>query len=163
MDLFFEYWKELITLIGASILSALISLLRRKIKIKPFDSISNQSSLDPFTQELGHEIRFISILRPQPQHQFLQNLSLKINEIRCAYPGPKKLTLNLSDVEYMNADAISAFTKVILDVAANNGIYLQVILNSSMKTISRDFISLSEQARHENINIKIVNESQGHL
>lgn len=117
---------------------------------------SNHSASRMFVEEFTRCLKFVSAIRASNGDGFYGWMLAEIDELRAmAYPL-KRMTLDLTNVKFMNSTAVSAFSKIILDVKSRNGILLKVILPKEgelMKSHCANLTRLAEGGESVHITI----------
>lgn len=117
---------------------------------------SNHSASRMFVEEFTRCLKFVSAIRASNGDGFYGWVLAEIDELRAmAYPL-KRMTLDLTNVKFMNSTAVSAFSKIILDVKTRNGILLKVILPKDgelMKSHCANLTRLAEGGESVHITI----------
>lgn len=109
-----------------------------------------------FVEEFTRSLKFVSSIRASNDDGFYAWLLAEVEELRSMNYPLRRLTLDLSKVQFLNSTAVGAFSKIILDVKIKNGIFLKMILPKDcdlMKAHCINFKRLAEGG--ESVRVKV--------
>lgn len=99
-----------------------------------------------FVEEFTRSLKFVSSIRASSDDGFYSWLIAEVEELRAMSYPLKRLTLDLSKVQFLNSTAVGSFSKIILDVKIKNGIFLKVILPKEGEMMKAHCINLMRLA-----------------
>ncbi|EMM76983.1 hypothetical protein [Leptospira santarosai] len=108
-----------------------------------------------FIQEHVTSIQFINSLRVRDSEKFYDFLFSLVSEVRARLGNPYpnvRLTFSLSNVDYISSAAVSALSRILIDVAQKNGIFLNINFpKDRFKNHVTNFQILAGAAEHVSI------------
>ncbi|EJP12963.1 hypothetical protein [Leptospira interrogans] len=111
-----------------------------------------------YIQEHVTSIQFINSLRVRDSEKFYDFLFSLVSEVRARLGNPYpnvRLTFSLLNVDYISSAAVSALSKILIDVTQKNGIFLNIHFpKDRFKNHATNFRILAGDAEHISISTK---------
>jgi hypothetical protein len=108
-----------------------------------------------FVEEFTRSLKFVSSIRASNDDGFYAWLLAEVEELRGMGFPLRRLTLDLSRVQFMNSTAVGSFSKIILDVKVKNGIFLKVVVPKEGELMKHHCINLKRLAEGgESVKVK---------